>query len=248
MATAKEVLAQLAALAGEDEAIVGANNTTVNRYFNAVGYAYCGYAIWYAVKKAGSSILDGCANPAYVPTIKAYLAGRGWQVDSGQPRAGDIFAYKDQHVGFVYEPISGSTVLTLEGNSTGLRATAAAARTGTGASYEGIGYRRRTLGSGFTLYRPAYDGAAAGGDTCTVLVDILRTGSAGCQVRTVQRLLNAGAFTGADGRALEEDGRYGANTAAAVKKFQRAAFPGEPGEWDGQVGTRTWSAMLKEEC
>lgn len=246
MATAKDVLSQLAALAGEDEAAVGANNTTVNKYFNAVGYAYCGYAIWYAVKKAGSHILDGCANPAYVPTIKAFLQGKGWQVDNSQARAGDIFVYLDQHVGFVFEPISGSTVLTLEGNSTGLRATAAAAKAGIGTAYEGIGYRRRTLGSGFTVYRPAYDGSPSEGESCTILVSLLKQGSIGAQVKTVQRILHARGITGADGRAVTVDGEYGANTEAAVKKLQKELFPNEPAQWDGEVGDRTWNAMVKE--
>lgn len=242
MATAKDVLRQLAALAGENEAETGANNTTVNRYFGAVGQPYCGYAVWYAVKKAGSHILDGCANPAYVPTIKAYLEGRGWRTESGQARAGDIFVYLDQHVGFVYEPVAGSTVITLEGNAAGLRSTAAAARAGTGPDYEGIGFRRRTLGGGFTVYRPAYEG---GGD-CTVLVDLLRRGSAGDQVKTVQRILSARKIAGGDGGTVAVDGQFGANTEAAVKKLQRELFPGEPAQWDGQVGERTWNAMLKE--
>lgn len=167
MATAKEVLGQLAALAGENEAVLGSNNTTVNKYFNAVGQPYCGYAIWYAVKKAGSNILDGCGNPAYVPTMKSYLEGKGWRVANDQAQAGDIFIYSDQHMGFVYEPVSGSTVITLEGNNTAVKKTAAEAKNGTGTAYEGIGYRKRVLTSEYTVYRPAYDGTDGSGGTET---------------------------------------------------------------------------------
>lgn len=163
MATAKEVLAQGARLAGEDEAVMGSNNTTVNRYFGVTGDAgpYCGYFLWWAARQAGSGIFDGCSNPAYVPTVKAFFAGRKVPNDSARP--GDIFAYKDQHVGFVYEPVGGTTVLTLEGNAPVYRTLAEARRSAAGSgAYEGIGYRKRVLDGSYTLYRPAYGGSGTG--------------------------------------------------------------------------------------
>lgn len=40
------------------------------------------------------------------------------------------------------------------------------------------------------------------------------------------------------------DGRYGLETEAAVKAFQRTvAFPGKPGEWDGVLGKNTLGAL-----
>ena len=239
MATAQDVLAQLAALAGEDEAVLGDNNTTVNKYFDASGQPYCGYAIWYAAKKAGSDILDGCSNPAYVPTIKSYLAQKGWTVSNDAPQAGDIFAYKDDHVGFVYAPVSGNTALTLEGNSTVYATTAC-----TGAAFEGIGYKKRTFTSDYTLYRPAYGGASAVaekvGQALTVTLNLLQPGHTGAQVKTVQRLINA---AGID--AIDIDGQYGPATKAAVILAQKRLFPADPSEWDGEVGVKTWTALLR---
>lgn len=39
------------------------------------------------------------------------------------------------------------------------------------------------------------------------------------------------------------DGVYGAKTKAAVRAFQIDAFPGQPKEWDGVVGAKTWSKL-----
>lgn len=247
MATAKDVLKQLAALAGENEATLGSNNTTVNKYFNAPGQPYCGYSIWYACKKAGSNMLNGCTNPAYVPTLKTFLKGKYTIVKNENAQAGDIFAYSDQHVGFVYAPYSGSTVITLEGNSTVYK-TEAEARTSAANSgkYEGIGFKKRTLTSAYTVYRPVYDADTAYGTIISVYVNQLSTGNHGPQVKAVQRILYARGITGADNKTIEVDGVYGANTKAAVVKLQKILFPSESSQWDGTVGAKTWGAMLKE--
>lgn len=41
----------------------------------------------------------------------------------------------------------------------------------------------------------------------------------------------------------EPDGKFGTETFNAVIAFQRHAFPGEPGQWDGRVGKNTLAAM-----
>ena len=255
MASAKQVLAQLAALAGENEAVLGSNNTTVNKYFNAKGQPYCGYSLWYAAKKAGSGIWNGCANPAYVPTVKSFLSAR--KVPNSQAQPGDIFAYKNQHVGFIFEPISGTTVITLEGNSTVYKteAQARSGAVGTGA-YEGIGYKKRNLTSDFTIYRPAYESnntsdttAAATspapstqsvGSAVTVSMNLIKQGSTGPQVKTVQRILYAYGVKGADGKKIAVDGSFGANTTYAVKTLQKKLGVAA----DGEVGKDTWTAFL----
>jgi peptidoglycan hydrolase-like protein with peptidoglycan-binding domain len=48
-------------------------------------------------------------------------------------------------------------------------------------------------------------------------------------------------FPGGPGGA--PDGLYGDETFAAVKKFQRQAFPTRPEEWDGRVGPKTLAEM-----
>ena len=267
MATASEVMAPLAALAGENEAVLGANNTTVNKYFNAVGQPYCGYAVWYAVKKSGSDILDGCSNPAYVPTVRAFLEAKGWQVSYDQPQAGDIFTYQDDHMGFVYEKLSGSTVITLEGNAT-VYATLAEARAsaaGTGA-FEGIGYKKRTLTSAYGLFRPAYSGGGVsnadqvkafqtwlGVDADGITGPATRQAAAKAMLRAylTKYPIRWGSFgdtvrvvqgllyaAGYDPKSM--DGAYGADTYAAVKAFQR----GRGLEADGIAGVDTVAALL----
>jgi hypothetical protein len=207
MATAKEVLAALAALAGERE--TNSNNiTTVTKYFNANGQAYCGYSIWYAMRKAGSNLLSGCSNPAYVPTIRAFMDKQGWRVtDNAKAQAGDIFVYgSDQHVGFVYEPYSGATVITLEGNATvyATLAQAIASTAGSG-SFEGIGYKKRYLNSSYKVYHPTYDGAT----TTTNIGD-------NAYIKQFQTWLNTNYKTG-----LTVDGSFGRLTrVGAVKALQ----------------------------
>lgn len=57
-------------------------------------------------------------------------------------------------------------------------------------------------------------------------------------VKRIQSALNQLGFTGADGKPLEEDGRYGPNTVFAVKQFQQTVFT-NPQEFDGRVGPKT---------
>lgn len=74
--------------------------------------------------------------------------------------------------------------------------------------------------------------------TCMIELDVLRKGSKGEQVKTVQRLLKAiGYSVGLSGI----DGDYGKKTEQAVVKFQTK----EKLKADGIVGQKTWEALLK---
>jgi len=164
--TGMEVMKPVMDLAGERE-INSNNNTTINKYFNWPGAAYCGLTVKYAFKKSGCNLLDGCSNPAYLPTIRDYMRGKGWRVPNEDARAGDIICVGPlQHVCFCFDGYSGITKITLEGNAT-VYATAAQARasnSGTGA-FEGIGYKKRTLGSNCEVYRPPYSGGSGSAST-----------------------------------------------------------------------------------
>lgn len=218
-ATADQVIAQVTPLAGENEAVVGSNNTTVNKYFGVRGVAYCGYTLMYACRKAGSDVLNGCSNAAFVPTLKTYLKNKGWQVSNSSAQKGDIFVYTvpggtGTHTGFIYERVSGATVITIEGNSTVCASLSTARNHGTGYSeFEGIGYKKRYLDSTFTVYRPAYSGSSSGGGG---------GGGGGSStitqhVRTFQSWLNSKYSSG-----LAVDGEYGPLTRkAAVKAYQK---------------------------
>lgn len=75
-----------------------------------------------------------------------------------------------------------------------------------------------------------------GGKTVMVELNVLRKGSKGSQVRTLQRLLTAvGCECG------NVDGIFGSRTLIAVKVFQKAKGL----TVDGVVGKNTWNALLK---
>ena len=257
MATAKQVLAPVEALAGEKESVVGSNNTTVNKYYNAKGQAYCGYTVMYGFAKAGSKLLDGSG--AYnVGNLARFCENKGWRVTT--PQKGDIFVqraggYENGHTGFVYENLGNGYFITLEGNYGSVKATYDQAKNGTGSSYEGIGYRKQKITTDYKFYRPAYDGASSGGSTpspaptpaqpsvgaaVTITMNLIKKGHSGPQVKTIQRVCYAYGIKGSDGKAISVDGDFGANTDYAVRALQKKLGVSV----DGQVGKDTWTAIL----
>ena len=245
MANASAVLAVLEKLAGEREKTasgeVGSGNyISVNEKYGMQGEPYCGTLIRYAFDEAGSTLLKGCENPAYVPTLMSYCKGKGWTVKT--PQKGCIFAYKDDHTGMVYEA-SGSTMITLEGNSS-VKATYAEAKNGTGTEFEGIGWKKRSWGSDYTFYLPPYDSAATTTTTaatkhftCTPTVDIVQETStyAAGACKALQALLNAKFSAG-----LTVDGILGEKTVAALKSAQTKLGVTA----DGSCGKDTWTKLI----
>ncbi len=75
-----------------------------------------------------------------------------------------------------------------------------------------------------------------------IKVNVLRPGSAGDQVKTVQRILYAMGYKGSNGKAVAVDGDFGENTAFAVKTFQKKRNL----EADGIVGAKTWEVLIGE--
>lgn len=71
--------------------------------------------------------------------------------------------------------------------------------------------------------------------TCTVTLPVLRNGSRGAAVQTLQYLLNR------HGNALTVDGIMGPATEAALVKFQKSAGL----EADGIAGTKSWEVLIK---
>lgn len=75
----------------------------------------------------------------------------------------------------------------------------------------------------------------------SVELTVLKKGSKGAEVKTLQRLLNAFGFKGKDGKVLAVDGSHGSNTDYALRSYQ-----GHKGlAVDGCCGKLTWSALLK---
>lgn len=80
-------------------------------------------------------------------------------------------------------------------------------------------------------------------ETKTVNIELisLTHGMKNEQVKTVQRLLNALGYVGANGKKLTTDGDFGSNTLYAVNKLQQDFL----GYHDGIVGQKTWTKLLK---
>ena len=76
--------------------------------------------------------------------------------------------------------------------------------------------------------------------TVDVALPVLRKGSRGAEVGTVQTLLNALGYVGTNKKPLTIDHDFGANTECAIKNFQKASGMND----DGICGQKTWSALL----
>ena len=99
--------------------------------------------------------------------------------------------------------------------------------------------RGALAGSGDDTPEPAPSNYAG---RCSVKLAEMVTGNYGPEVRTVQILLNAKGYKGADGKALTVDGEYGSNTAYAVEQMQRKA--GMEGINFGTVSNKTWKLLI----
>ena len=79
----------------------------------------------------------------------------------------------------------------------------------------------------------------------------IRSGSRGPAVIEAQQRLNrihaqaiAAGTPGLADCPLAVDGVFGRHTRAATVSFQQRAFPGQPSEWDGIIGPKSWTALL----
>lgn len=164
--------------------------------------------------------------------IELYKAkGRWKEADNYVPAVGDILMYDWQdsgvgdnkgnpdHVGIVVSVI-GKNIKVIEGNKN----CAVAYRT---LAVDGKYIR------GYCL--PNYASKLKKVETMNVTVDVLKSGSKGNSVKSLQILLNGLGYS-----CGNVDGDFGAKTLAAVKKFQSA----KKLSVDGSVGAQTWSALL----
>ena len=78
-------------------------------------------------------------------------------------------------------------------------------------------------------------------DTVTIELPVLRQGSKGDEVKTLQRLLKALGYKGSDKKQLAIDGDFGQNTDYALKAYQNAKGL----TVDGVCGKHSWTAILK---
>ena len=220
MATADDII-RIAA--GEVGYLEGANNS--NKYGEAYGVnnvQWCVQFVWWVFREAGASDLFGQKTARC--TI-LYQNHRDQEVKELAP--GDIVFFdfsgnkvETEHVGIVVS-VGSDAIITIEGNTSG-----------TG----GEGVHRKTRDRNYIShnFRPKYAGTAG---LLSVNLPLLKMGSKGYPVKTVQRLLIA---LGYKLPRYGVDGDYGNETAAAVMRYQfdRKLVA------DGVVGANTWQALL----
>ena len=155
----------------------------------------------------------------------------------GNPKVGDqiFFKYTDDnstadHTGIVVR-VTDSLVETIEGNS--------------GSEVKRKCYQRNDktiVGYGHPRYDAEPKKAIAKEvKTVNIAMPVLRKGSSGNAVKTLQRLLRQLQYVNLDGKTLIiVDGSFGSNTEAAVKRYQQKHLNGV----DGIVGVKTWNKLL----
>lgn len=162
----------------------------------------------------------GCwnENDAHVPS-PGDIMFYDWDDDAKGDNKGEV-----EHVGIV-EKVSGNTITVIEGN------------------YKKE-CKRRTLEIDGRYIRgygvPKYDIEPTAAAVVTVSLPILKKGSKGEEVKTLQRILNALGFTDATEKALVVDGSFGTATLYALKAYQNA----KKLEVDGVCGAATWGSLL----
>ena len=140
-------------------------------------------------------------------------------------------SYTADHTGIVVR-VTDSLIETIEGNS--------------GNEVKRKAYQRndRTIiGYGHPRYdaEPKKTTIKPYAKTCTVTMPIIREGSSGSSVKTLQRLLRQLTYVGNDGKLLEVDGKFGPSTKAALIRWQKKHLGG----YDGICGVKTWTKLLR---
>lgn len=219
---------------------------------NKNGYEWCDVFVdWVFFKAFGKTegqILECQTGElgAACPYSASYYKAQG-RYDRN-PREGDQVFFqrggKLVHTGIVVD-VTSTHIVTVEGNSshkvkknTYGRSDAYVAGYGH-PKYTGINSPVEAPGSSAGIMVTENYGAAV-----TVRLNILRVGSTGTQVKTVQRILYARGIRDGNNRETQVDGIYGVDTKAAVIKLQRQLFPMDRSQWDGVVGAKTWEMMM----
>ena len=156
----------------------------------------------------------------------------------GNPKVGDqiFFKYTNDdstadHTGIVVRVTDG-LIETIEGNS--------------GGEVKRKCYQRNDktiIGYGHPRYdaEPEKTVVTKEVKTVNIAMPVLRKGSTGEAVKTLQRLLRQLQYVNLDGKTpIIVDGSFGSNTEAAVKRWQQKHLNGV----DGIVGVKTWNKLL----
>lgn len=238
MATASEVINIAKREIGVTEYPYGSNNVKYNTWYygRAVSgddYPWCMVFVQWVLNRAG---VKGILRTAGCTPLYTWAKNNGMYVKPSNMKPGDIVLFcgfddisgDADHTGFFEKYDSNGNYICIEGN------------TSLTSDDNGGAVMRRCRQKGNILggVRPKYEG-----DEVTVVLSILRSGSKGVQVKSVQRMLNGDGlgYTSNDGKKLKVDGVYGTKTIQAIKKLQKKRGI----TVDGVVGYNTWSELLK---
>lgn len=163
------------------------------------------------------------------------------------PKVGDqiFFGTKgdETHTGIVYK-VDSAKVYTIEGNTSGASGVVA---NGGGVCKKSYSHNYNRI-SGYG--RPRYDEEPANSSvtnitnatnttkeekTVNIVLNELRKGSKGAQVKTLQRMMKGCGYT------ITIDGDFGTQTDGVVRKYQKSNGL----TVDGIVGNQTWTKLLK---
>lgn len=214
---------------------------------NKNGYAWCDvfvdWVFYKAFGKTEGQLLECQTGPlgAACPYSASYYKAQG-RYDKN-PKVGDQVFFQQSgslvHTGIVVA-VSSSQITTVEGNSSNMVKKNTYSRS---SSYiGGYGHPKYTEATTTAAAAPAYTYGAEQ----SVKVHLLKSGSYGPEVKTLQRILYARGILDNAGKTIKVDGDFGASTKQAVIKLQKTLFPGSSAEWDGEVGAKTWTAMLTQ--
>ena len=220
------------------------NTEYYGREISGSAYPWCMAFVWWLFKHAGAPELfyDG-KKTASCTTLMNWAKKSGRFVTSGY-KPGDVILFQfnndsySEHTG-ICESVSGSYVTCIEGN------------TGANSDADGGEVQRRKRSTSLVMgaYRPSYKDAAdvpinndIKEETCEVILRVLKNGtgsygSSGNDVKSLQILLNGLGYN-----CGSADGKFGAKTESAVKKFQA----NKKIDVDGCCGPQTWGKLLQE--
>lgn len=242
--TANDIIKKAIAELGVKENPPSSNKVKYNTeyYGRAVvgnAYPWCCAFVWWIFKHSGASdLFYGGQKTAYCPTVESYYKSKG-QWHTSNPQIGDLVLFDFTgkgiagHIGILEKINSNGTYQCIEGN------TSSTSDDNGGCVMRRIRYRSQIRG----FARPNYGGVATptkpttkGGNTVNVTLTILKKGSKGKEVETLQILLNALGYS-----CGKVDGDFGTNTDTALKKYQAA----HKLTTDGICGQNSWNSILK---
>lgn len=194
-------------------------------FASAVAYA-CGALDVVPAECSCSKMIEGFKKLGSWEEKDSYVPAPGdfifydWQDTGKGENTGSV-----EHVGIV-EKVQNGTITVIEGN-------------------KGEAVSRRTLAVNGRYIRgfgkPKYKTIEVK-NTVEIEMNVLRKGSTGEQVKTLQRLLSALGYKMKDGwRTYGVDGSFGNATYNAVIKYQKAKGLSA----DGIVGANTWNKLLR---